>query len=58
METVDKVYMAASGAPERNKTHAVDVADLALSMMQNVKKIQGPHGMPVEIRIGETSNYI
>lgn len=50
--------MAASGAPERNKTHAVDVADLALSMMQNVKKIQGPHGMPVEIRIGETSNYI
>lgn len=52
VETVDKVYMAASGAPERNKTHAVDVADLALSMMQNVKKIQGPHGMPVEIRIG------
>ncbi|KAF5299447.1 hypothetical protein FQR65_LT01027 [Abscondita terminalis] len=52
VETVDQIYMAASGAPEKTRNHAENVANLSLSMIENVKSIRTPSGGKVEIRIG------
>lgn len=52
VETVGLIYMAASGAPERSENHAVNVADLSLSMLKNVRGLKMPSGANVEVRIG------
>ncbi|KAB0803009.1 hypothetical protein PPYR_05195 [Photinus pyralis] len=52
VETVGQIYMAASGAPERTKTHAEDMADLSLDMIHNIKSLRMPSGGHVEVRIG------
>lgn len=46
--------MVASGAPERTELHAQNIADLALTMLDAVKKIKTPDGKGVDIRIGKT----
>lgn len=55
METVGQVYMAASGAPERTEKHAQNVADLALRMLESVKKLDTSSDSKIEIRIGCSS---
>ncbi|KAK4882895.1 hypothetical protein RN001_006214 [Aquatica leii] len=52
VETVDQIYMASSGAPERTTSHAENVANLSLSMIDHVKSLRMPSGGKVEIRIG------
>lgn len=47
------VYMAAGGAPGRNNTHAKDVADLSLAMIEEVAKVKFPEGTNVAIKIGK-----
>lgn len=44
--------MAASGAPERRKDHAELIANVALTMIREVKEISVPSGKGVDIRIG------
>lgn len=52
VETVGQIYMVSSGAPERTDLHAQNIANVALKMIDRVKKIKGPSGEDVEIRIG------
>lgn len=53
METVGYIYMVAGGAPERNTTHVKDVADLSLTMIEEVSKVKFPEGINVTIKIGK-----
>lgn len=52
VETIGQIYMAVSGAPERTKNHAENIAAVALEMIDKVTEIQGPDGTNVNIRIG------
>lgn len=51
VETVGQTYMAASGAPLRTKSHATNIADLALCMTKNVLDLKVPN-RDILIRIG------
>lgn len=39
VETVGKVYMAVSGAPDENPLHMQTIADLALQMLARIKNL-------------------
>ncbi|XP_068911277.1 soluble guanylate cyclase 89Da-like isoform X2 [Tenebrio molitor] len=52
VETVGQIYMAVSGAPERTRQHAHNIAALSLQMLEQVSEIQGADGAQVNIRIG------
>jgi guanylate cyclase len=53
VETVGQVYMAVSGAPEYTPAHAENVADVALCLLRQVKQLQLPSGIRIQIRIGK-----
>jgi len=48
VETVGKVYMAVSGAPDENPLHMQTVGDLSLQMLEKIKNI-GIDGVTVKI---------
>lgn len=52
METVGRVYMAASGAPDRNENHAQNIADVSLQLIEHVRSLELPSGLDIRIRIG------
>ncbi|KAI4457321.1 guanylate cyclase soluble subunit beta-2 [Holotrichia oblita] len=52
VETVGQIYMAASGAPERTKDHAINVADFSLALIKGVKDLRLPSGGEVDVKIG------
>ncbi|XP_029173024.1 soluble guanylate cyclase 89Db-like [Nylanderia fulva] len=52
VETVGRVYMAASGAPDRNKNHAQNIADVSLQLIEHVRSLELPSGLDIRIRIG------
>lgn len=58
VETVGQIYMAVSGAPDRTKWHAQNVADLSLKMVEKIQNLQMPSGGSVGIRIGGMSNGV
>jgi guanylate cyclase len=53
---VGQIYMAVSGAPEKTPTHAQNVCDVSVCMMQHVKRLKIPSGTKVDIRIGTQIN--
>ncbi|XP_076621621.1 soluble guanylate cyclase 89Db [Colletes latitarsis] len=52
VETVGRVYMAASGAPDRTENHAQNVADVSLQLIKHVQSLKLPSGLDIQIRIG------
>ncbi|XP_072375287.1 soluble guanylate cyclase 89Da-like [Diabrotica undecimpunctata] len=52
VETVGQVYMVASGAPEKTPLHGQKIADLALAMIQEIKKIRNTDSSEVDVKIG------
>jgi len=52
IKTVGDAYMLAGGLPNPTASHAEDVAGMALAMLNEVRDIRGPNGMPLSIRIG------
>ncbi|XP_058791395.1 soluble guanylate cyclase 89Db-like isoform X2 [Phymastichus coffea] len=52
VETVGRVYMAASGAPDRADDHAVNVADVALQLVSQVRSLSLPSARDIQVRIG------
>lgn len=56
VETVGRVYMAASGAPDRNENHAQNIADVSLQLIENVRSLELPSGLNIRIRIGNTQH--
>lgn len=55
VETVGRVYMAASGAPDRTKDHAINVADVSLQLVSQVRSLILPSGLNIQVRIGKVS---
>lgn len=51
VETVGKVYMAVSGAPDENPLHVQHAADLSLNMLDSIKNLNIPG---VTVKIGES----
>ncbi|XP_043279347.1 soluble guanylate cyclase 89Da-like isoform X2 [Venturia canescens] len=52
VETVGRVYMAASGAPDRTQDHAKNIADVSLELIRCVRSLKSPSGIDIQIRIG------
>ncbi|KAL6262140.1 hypothetical protein P5V15_007237 [Pogonomyrmex californicus] len=52
VETVGCVYMAASGAPDRNENHAQNIADVSLQLIEHVRSLKLSSGLNIRIRIG------
>ncbi|KAK1134526.1 hypothetical protein K0M31_007308 [Melipona bicolor] len=52
VETVGRVYMAASGAPDRTENHAQNIADVSLQLLKHVRSLKLPSGVDIQIRIG------
>ncbi|XP_053996813.1 soluble guanylate cyclase 89Db-like isoform X1 [Hylaeus anthracinus] len=52
VETVGRVYMAASGAPDKTEDHAQNVADVSLQLIKHVQSLKLPSGLDIQIRIG------
>ncbi|XP_076238178.1 soluble guanylate cyclase 89Da [Calliopsis andreniformis] len=52
VETVGRIYMAASGAPDRTETHAQNTADVSLQLIKHVRSLKLPSGLDIQIRIG------
>ncbi|XP_034936653.1 soluble guanylate cyclase 89Da-like isoform X1 [Chelonus insularis] len=52
VETVGRIYMAASGAPDRTKDHARNIADVSLQLINCVRSLKLPSGIDIQIRIG------
>ncbi|CAL7940160.1 unnamed protein product [Xylocopa violacea] len=52
VETVGRVYMAASGAPDKTENHAQYIADVALQLLKHVRSLKLPSGLDIRIRIG------
>ncbi|XP_046418773.1 soluble guanylate cyclase 89Da-like isoform X1 [Neodiprion fabricii] len=52
VETVGRVYMAASGAPDKTEHHAKHVADVSLQLITHVRSLKLPSGLDIQIRIG------
>ncbi|XP_031838866.1 soluble guanylate cyclase 89Da-like [Nomia melanderi] len=52
VETVGRIYMAASGAPDRTEKHAQNIADVSLQLIKHVQSLKLPSGLDIHIRIG------
>ncbi|XP_076284073.1 soluble guanylate cyclase 89Db-like isoform X2 [Lasioglossum baleicum] len=52
VETVGRIYMAASGAPDRTENHAQNIADVSLQLIKHVQSLKLPSGLDIHIRIG------
>ncbi|KAG5668928.1 hypothetical protein PVAND_016837 [Polypedilum vanderplanki] len=60
IETIGDAYMVCSGAPIRNEDHALQVASLALNIMEKVSTLEIPHkkGEFFKIRMGLHSGQV
>jgi len=52
IKTIGDAYMVAGGLPEARPDHAEAIAELALDMLSETKRMESPDGNPVQIRIG------
>jgi class 3 adenylate cyclase len=52
IKTIGDAYMVAGGVPRVRPDHAEAIAELALDMMAETDRMEGPDGAPVRIRIG------
>ena len=55
VETVGKVYMAVSGAPDENPLHVQNAADLSLQMLDSIKNLNIPG---VSVKIGKSPSLL
>lgn len=47
-----RIYMAASGAPDRTEHHAKNIADVSLHLIKRVRSLKLASGLDIQIRIG------
>ncbi|XP_042195458.1 guanylate cyclase soluble subunit alpha-1-like [Callorhinchus milii] len=58
VETIGDAYCVAGGLHKESKTHAVQIALMALKMMEMSDKVTTPDGEPIKLRIGLHSGSI
>jgi adenylate cyclase len=52
IKTIGDAYMAAAGLPVASQDHAVQIAEVALDMLQVMTRFSRPDGAPLDLRIG------
>lgn len=50
METIGDAYCVAGGLHKESDTHAVQIALMALKMMELSDEVMSPHGEPIKVR--------
>ncbi|XP_078533099.1 guanylate cyclase soluble subunit alpha-1 [Lissotriton helveticus] len=58
VETIGDAYCVAGGLHKESETHAVQVALMALKMMELSDEVMSPHGEPLKMRIGLHSGSV
>ncbi|KAM7168697.1 guanylate cyclase soluble subunit alpha-1 isoform 2-T2 [Macrochelys suwanniensis] len=58
VETIGDAYCVAGGLHKESKTHAVQIALMALKMMELSDEVMSPHGEPIKMRIGLHSGSV
>ncbi|KYO46284.1 guanylate cyclase soluble subunit alpha-3 [Alligator mississippiensis] len=58
VETIGDAYCVAGGLHKESETHAVQVALMALKMMELSDEVMSPHGEPIKMRIGLHSGSV
>ncbi|XP_033615790.1 guanylate cyclase soluble subunit alpha-1 [Fukomys damarensis] len=58
VETIGDAYCVAGGLHRQSDTHAVQIALMALKMMELSDEVMSPHGEPIKMRIGLHSGSV
>uniref|UniRef100_A0ACB8E7Z3 Guanylate cyclase soluble subunit alpha-1 n=1 Tax=Sphaerodactylus townsendi TaxID=933632 RepID=A0ACB8E7Z3_9SAUR len=58
VETIGDAYCVAGGLHKESDTHAVQIALMALKMMELSDEVMSPHGEPIKMRIGLHSGSV
>ncbi|XP_030047474.1 guanylate cyclase soluble subunit alpha-1 [Microcaecilia unicolor] len=58
VETIGDAYCVAGGLHRESETHAVQIALMALKMMELSDEVMSPHGEPIKMRIGLHSGSV
>ncbi|KAJ1073733.1 hypothetical protein CapIbe_014388 [Capra ibex] len=58
VETIGDAYCVAGGLHKESDTHAVQIALMALKMMELSHEVVSPHGEPIKMRIGLHSGSV
>ncbi|XP_053885851.1 guanylate cyclase soluble subunit alpha-1 isoform X2 [Malaclemys terrapin pileata] len=58
VETIGDAYCVAGGLHKESETHAVQIALMALKMMELSDEVMSPHGEPIKMRIGLHSGSV
>ncbi|XP_069869097.1 guanylate cyclase soluble subunit alpha-1 isoform X3 [Dipodomys merriami] len=58
VETIGDAYCVAGGLHRESDTHAVQIALMALKMMELSDEVMSPHGEPIKMRIGLHSGSV
>ncbi|XP_075565428.1 guanylate cyclase soluble subunit alpha-1 isoform X2 [Pelecanus crispus] len=58
VETIGDAYCVAGGLHKESETHAVQIALMALKMMELSDEVVSPHGEPIKMRIGLHSGSV
>lgn len=58
IKTIGDAYLVASGMPEENSNHAVDICHMALAMEQFLQEFNQSLGLSLQIRIGINSGPV
>lgn len=51
VETIGDAYCVAGGLHRESDTHAVQIALMALKMMELSDEVMSPHGEPIKVRL-------
>lgn len=52
IKTIGDAYMVVGGIPDYHERHAASIADMALDMLDEIKRHHPPGGQPLELRVG------
>uniref|UniRef100_A0A8D2IGD6 Guanylate cyclase soluble subunit alpha-1 n=1 Tax=Varanus komodoensis TaxID=61221 RepID=A0A8D2IGD6_VARKO len=58
VETIGDAYCVAGGLHKESETHAIQIALMALKMMELSDEVMSPHGEPIKMRIGLHSGSV
>ncbi|XP_061440451.1 guanylate cyclase soluble subunit alpha-1 [Rhineura floridana] len=58
VETIGDAYCVAGGLHKESETHAIQIALMALKMMELSNEVMSPHGEPIKMRIGLHSGSV
>lgn len=58
METIGDAYCVAGGLHKESETHAVEIALMALKMMELSDDVMTPTGDPIQVGVNSHADYL